>query len=183
MGCDIHLKTFVFSKVENKFVPASGICEDCVYSKFPAIVGDRNYNLFGLFGNSVRSYYPELDCFEFDDCPEEIKNTAIYKYSKDIDFHTHRWCYANKLVKSLGEYVERLLDPQKWRDYYDDEDDFIQDVIDGKVSKKKYQELHLGVITSIYDLTEKIIDVKDHLSTYSEYIDIDKIIFLTWMDN
>lgn len=183
MGCDIHVKTFVYSKVEKKMVPAMSVFEDSKY--FPQIVEDRDYDLFGLFGNSCRSWYPELDCFEIEnDFPSFMKKTTLYKRINIGDYHTRRWCYADKLEASLKEYKENLLDPEKWlKRYGDNNDDFLLDIAQKKVSAKKWKESNQCLIASIDEVLKKIEDVKMWIGDYSDILDPEKIVFVTWMDS
>lgn len=183
MGCDIHQKLFVFSKVENKMVPATSITSDGSVRYFPEIVGDRDYNLFGLFGNSARSYYPELDCFEGYEWPDFMNGTTFMKRVDNCDYHTRRWCKLENLRKSLCEYKERLNDPFKFKEYYDSEDDLVLDAVEGKISKKDFANFHSDVLNSIEETINRIDEVVSWLDDFSEIVDPQNAVLVTWMDS
>ena len=58
MGCDIHFSVFVYSKSVEQYISINEIIGLTYLCDSYAIVGDRYYDLFGAFGNTVRSYYP-----------------------------------------------------------------------------------------------------------------------------
>ena len=179
MGCDIHLKTFIFSKVENRMVPVSDVGSDL--TTFTTIVGDRNYDLFGLFGNNVRSWYPELECLKYG-YPDCISKTML-AWMNSSDYHTRRYCMAEDLITSLNNYKERLLDPKKFMEYYDVTDDFIVDVVEGKIPLENYKTYHKNIIESIDAVLTKIKRLKDDFWGMEDIVDTSKIMFVTWMDN
>lgn len=180
MGCDIHVKSFVYSNVEKKMVPLNGAFPDSDY--FPVILGSRDYDLFGLFGNSFRSHYPELECLH-DGYPKFMEEMTVYKMADCVDYHTRRWCNADELKNELLEYKDRLLDPKKWNDHYKDDSDFVLDAIEGKISLETYQKSHEYLIASIDTLVTEIDRVKSWVDDYSNLLDESKIVFVTWMDN
>lgn len=180
MGCDIHLKTYFWSKVENKMVPAMGALEDSHY--FPLIVNDRDYDLFGFFGNTVRSWYHESEVLN-KGWPDFMKGTTELALFDDIDHHTIRWCELKKLKKGIEDYKARLLDPKLFKEFYDDENDFVQDAVEGKIPIEKYRNAHSSMVASLNDLMNKVVEVEQWCYDYSDVFDTEKIVFVTWMDN
>lgn len=103
MGCDIHQRTFLWSKSIRRYVGPEEVCD---YSKMYELVSDRYYDLFGLFGNTVRSNYPALDSLHFG-LPECLPRTAklSFKYYGN-DYHTFSWILINDLKSSVDRYID-----------------------------------------------------------------------------
>ena len=183
MGCDIHLKTFIFSKTEKRMVPLDGCLTDSRYASIPCIVGERNYDLFGLFGNDVRSNYPELDCLN-EGFPEFLKDSTVLNIQDNVDNHTRRWCWIWELKKSLKEYYERLMDPRKWYEWDEDENSYAAMVLNGNIDLVKYREHHAPLALSIQEILKKIDKLERMFgSERNEYVDGELIMFVTWMNN
>ena len=72
MGCDIHQRTFFWSKVIRRYVGAEEVCD---YVSNYEFADDRYYDFFGLFGNEIRSSYPALDCLHWG-LPDALPRTA-----------------------------------------------------------------------------------------------------------
>ena len=83
MGCDIHVKTYLWSKVENRYIDLFEVLESwsiaSEHTDFPDIVGDRHYDLFGTFGHSGRSYYPAMDCLYYG-FPPFLRGSTLEKF-------------------------------------------------------------------------------------------------------
>lgn len=182
MGCDIHQKLFIWSRIENKMVPASSVLEDGCMEHMPIIVDERDYNLFGLFGNSCRSNYSELDCLESCGFPDYVSDSTVFGLAEK-DGHTWRLCFLDKLGNSLLEYKERLCDPRKYREYYDDEIDWVTDAIEGRVSPVEYVGRHRDVLDSIELTIKRVDNAIKFFSQYNDVVDSGKIALLTWMDS
>lgn len=188
MGCDIHLKTFIYSKVEKKYVPMSAVLEDCEYSDslfrpkrrfIPVIDGGRFYDFFGLMGNKFRSWYPELDCFEGNDFPEWMKDMTIYQLIDCGDYHTRRWCYADKFVRALSEYRDALTDPDKWRKLQgsDNDNDELH------LSPRTFLNANKFLIKYIDDVIQRVKYIKSGMEELNYVVNPEKIVFVTWMDS
>lgn len=180
MGCDIHLQSYVYSKTEKKIIPCSAAFED-TYSPSP-IVGDRDYNLFGFFGNGVRSWYPESEVLN-DGWPEFMKGTTSLAINDNEDSHTVRWVGITELKKGIEDYLERLEDPKKYVEYYEDENDFALDAAEGKVPKDEWIKSHDAMISSLKNLQKKVLEFEESVGCYGEHLDRNEIYFVTWMDN
>ena len=182
MGCDIHQKVFVRQRSDGKLVPATSVMSDADAKYFPEIVGDRNYDLFGLFGNCGRSWYPEMGCFELK-IPEEVRTSSIVGYIGDSEFHTRRWCGIGNLRKSLSKYRKALVNPEEWKRQFDDEDDFVLDAIEKKSCRKKFVKCHENLVTAIDGVRKAIDETEAFLNRYSDFVNPKEIYLLTWMDS
>ena len=182
MGCDIHQKVFVRQRSDGKLVPATSIMSDADAKYFPEIVGDRNYDLFGLFGNCARSWYPEMGCFELK-IPEEVRASSIGGYIDEPDFHTRRWCGIGNLRKSLSKYRKALVDPEEWKRQFDDDDDFVLDAIEKKSCRKKFVKCHEDLVAAIDNVQKAIDETEAFLNMYSDLVNPKEIYLLTWMDS
>lgn len=193
MGCDIHQKTFIWSNVEGRMVPAMGIFDEDS-RRVPEIVGYRSYDLFGLFGNSARSNYPELDCFEGEEFPDFMNNlTCGAIFCDDQDAHTRRWCWLDKLKKSMLEFEVLLHHPREYEKKYGGFDEFFMPNIK-TMSVKQFETVNSGLISNI-KWTVGMIDAfkkeMDHFVALNrlpntpvpEPVDSSKIALVTWMDS
>lgn len=194
MGCDIHQKTFIWSNIENKMVPVMGIfAEDAC--RVHEIVGNRDYDLFGLFGNSARSNYPELDCFEDSDFPDFMFEHTCGKVTKDDpDAHTRRWCWLDRLKESMLEFERLLHHPKEYAKKYGDDIGFWMPNPNG-LTCEKFEQINAGLISSIKwtvgMIDEFKVDINQFAQIYMEPsdppssppVDTTKIALVTWMDS
>lgn len=112
MGCDIHQRTFLWPKYVKHYV---GVGEAADYSSEYGIVGDRYYDLFGLFGNEVRSNYSPLDCLNFGIPNDLLPRTARLSFKHyHVDRHTFSWALLPNLYSSVKRYIEKLKNPAKF---------------------------------------------------------------------
>ena len=193
MGCDIHQKTFIWSNIEKRMVPVMGIfSEDAC--RIHEIVGNRDYNLFGLFGNSARSNYPELDCFEGTDFPDfMLEHTCGNVMQYDPDAHTRRWCWLDKLKDSMLEFEKLLHHPREYAEKYDDMGIFMPNP--REMSRKQFEQVNAGLISSIKWTVGMIDEFKNDLDEFAciytepsdppsaPPVDASKIALVTWMDS
>jgi len=180
MGCDIHVQTYVYSKVEKKIVPVISVLED-TYLPDP-IVGDRDYNLFGFFGNSFRSWYPESEVLN-DGWPEFMKGTTSLAINDNEDSHTVRWVGITELKRGIEDYLERLKDSKKYIEFYNDNNSFVQDIKSGDSSEEEWEQAHEAMISSLKNLQKNVLEYEENIACYDEYLDRNQIYFVTWMDN
>ena len=198
MGCDIHCKTYVRDARTGRMVSIGEMFEDG--GALDSVVGDRDYDLFGAFGNSVRSWYPEFDCLK-EGLPEFMSGTIAGKLAMDRDYHTRRHCTFADLKAEIPMYVERLKDPKKWVEKYGEGDDFYDSAAEGEISAEDYVGTHRYMIDSLENLLVRIRDFEDSLRGYFDNerdnrsfggdadekpdfgLDLGDIVLVTWMDN
>ena len=175
MGCDIHQRTFVLSKVTKKYV-ALGEIED--YSGNFKIVGDRYYDLFGLFGNTTRSNYPAMDCLNFGIPDELLPRTARASFKHyGIDYHTHSWAFLEDLVPGLAKYLDLLKNPGKFIVNYPE--CFSEKWFELPEWKDDTTSL-IGTVEKMHNSLKWILEDSDY---YSKIIDVRKTLFLFYFDN
>lgn len=195
MGCDIHVKTYLWSNVESRYIDMFEVLEgyDFFYerSRFEDIVGDRFYDLFGAFGCESRSNYPELDCLHYG-IPEFLKGSTLQRIllqrgSGDFGFV---WCILKELNGSILRYNRALGDPDLF--YRNDpEDEAYLDYKEGCYTKKEFADFHKNVISGMKDIRKRIRNIrKTFTDPYSRfvdgdecYFDVDKTVFFIWFDN
>ncbi len=125
MGCDLHQRTFFWSKVVRRYVGSEEVCD---WPEEFQISTDRYYDFFGLFGNSVRSRYPALDCLHYG-LPEELPKTAQASFEHyGQDYHTRSWCLLPELHSSMMRYVDKLKNPAKF--LVDDPEGFSEEMFE-----------------------------------------------------
>jgi len=199
MGADIHMKTYVWSKIENKYIDAYSLCDNLdimmrefLTGSFPELVGDRHYDLFNLFGYHRGNSFKELDCLNYG-IPDFVKETTFGKILES-GYFGFCWCGINELKKELVEYKDYDTDPEKFLDhdsdiYLDWKEDpnsnqmkaFISEILE----ESEYLNKEIDKILEKLSFYDKI-RIKDDYSYESqlgELIDVDKTIFLFWFDN
>lgn len=187
MGCDIHNACTLYSKNTKEYIDVS-VFNNKMQRQFPDIVGDRYYSFFGLFGNTARSYYPEMKRLEWfkpaffsELYPEDNENPDWYGFS---------WCSIKRLRWSFNNYIKRLSDPEKFLDH--DSDEYLDFKETGKVSKYTLEE-NEGLINYIKKFPLKNIEEYFEIAKDPKFkiicdlngydIDINKTIFTFWFDN
>ena len=172
MGCDIHQKTFLWSRSTRRYVAAEEVCEYFNYK----IVGDRYYDLFGLFGNTIRSAYPALDNLNYG-LPNSLPRTAklSFKYYGQ-DYHTISWILLPDLYASITRYVEKLKAPARF--LLEDPENFTESVFNLPEWKDETSSL-LQTVEHIQSSLKWLIENRD----YDKVIDPDKTMFLIYFDN
>ena len=111
MGCDIHCKTYLWSRVENRYIDAFEIMETYPIKNenvIPDIVGDRFYDLFGAFGNTARSYYPEMACLK-DGIPPFLSGSTLVKFLElQGGNFGYVWTFLPDIKKETLRYMKML---------------------------------------------------------------------------
>ena len=173
MGCDIHQRTFFWSKVIRRYVGAEEICD---YTSNYEFADDRYYDFFGLFGNSVRSRYPALDCLHLG-IPDTLPRTAKASFKHyGCDYHTISWCLLPELYSSMARYLDKLRNPGKF--LIDDPEAFTETVFD--LPEWKEDNTYLAqYLEKIVNQLKNLIEDRD----FEKIIDPDKTMFLIYFDN
>lgn len=173
MGCDIHQRTFLWSRSIRRYVAVGEVCD---YSEHYEIVGDRYYDLFGLFGDNVRSMYPPLDNLNYG-LPASLPRTAKLSFKHyGQDYHTISWILLPDLYASISRYIEKLKNPARF--LVEDPDSFTETMFDLPEWKEGTSFL-LQAVEKIQKSLKWIIDDRD----YDKVVDPDKTMFLIYFDN
>ncbi len=173
MGCDIHQMTFLWSRSIRRYVAPGEVCS---YADNYTIVGDRHYDLFGLFGNEVRSRYPSLDSLNFGR-PQSLPRTtklAFKHYGQD--YHTFSWILLPDLKLAIDRYLEKLKNPARF--LVEDPDVFTESVFD----LPEWKEDNTCLITAVKKISDKLgwmIEDRD----FDKVVDVDKTMFMFFFDN
>jgi len=193
MGCDIHVKTYLWSKVENRYIDAFEFMEAYsikTESIVPSIVEDRFYDLFGAFGNTVRSYYPAMKCLRYG-IPPFLKGSTLVKY---LDLQGgnfgYVWTLLPELKKETLRYMRMLKDPEIYYENDEDSDPYL-DYKKGLFSKKDFEKENCNVISGIREIRKKVRIIEKNLSTdwafdkktITSLFDAKKTVFFIWFDN
>ena len=172
MGCDIHQSTFLWSRSTRRYVAAGEVCSENHYK----IVGDRYYDLFGLFGNTVRSTYPALDNLNYG-LPDSLPRTTKLSFEHyGQDYHTISWILLPDLYASITRYVEKLKAPARF--LVEDPESFTESMFDLPEWKDETSPL-LRTVKNIQSSLKWLVEDRD----YDEVIDPDKTMFLIYFDN
>ena len=79
MGCDIHFKGYLYDRNSDDYIDIDIINKMGLEKPFPELVGDRYYDLFGLFGNNVRSVFPMMTGLN-EGCPDWFEKKDPYTF-------------------------------------------------------------------------------------------------------
>lgn len=173
MGCDIHQRTFFWSKINKKYVGTEEICD---HASTYDIVGDRYYDYFGLFGNSIRSEYPALDCLNFG-LPDALPKTAKASFEYyGSDYHTISWSILPELYASMNRYLDKLKNPAKF--LLDNPESFQEKFFD----LPEWQDCNSNLTKYLEDKIKTLkwlIEDRD----FEKIIDPDKTMILIYFDN
>ena len=193
MGCDIHFKAYLYDKNSDDYIDIDVINQKLDKdNQLPELVGYRYYNLFGLFGNTVRSEFPQLDGLT-DGYPDFFR-------SKDPDdaecpdWYGYTHSTPTILKESLKKY-QTIMNSGNIFLLNNDEDE-------AEVRKKIYykKEMWNGRIFSESDsLSRAITEIIKSIDSYYKIsktvkfkiicdlagydFDIDKTVFIFWFDN
>lgn len=173
MGCDIHQRTFFWSKIIGRYVGMEEVSDSASSYEF---ANDRYYDFFGLFGNNVRSSYPALDCLHWG-LPDTLPKTAkaSFKYY-GYDYHTHSWCLLPELRASMNRYIDKLRNPAKF--LIDDPESFNEKLFD--LSEWKSDSSYLvEYLEKIATQLKYLVEDRD----FNKIIDPDKTMFVIYFDN
>lgn len=174
MGCDIHQRTFVWSRSVKHYV-AVGELSDVDDTDF-RLVRDRYYDLFGLFGNTVRSCYPALDNLNFG-LPDSLPKTAKMSFKHyGTDFHTISWILLPDLYASLTKYVDKLKNPAKF--LVDNPESFTESMFELPEWKDDTTTL-ISIVSLMLENVKYLVQDRD----FEKIIDPDKTMFLFYFDN
>lgn len=175
MGCDIHQRTFLWSKSIRHYV---GVGEVTSYSSEYDIVGDRYYDLFGLFGNEVRSNYPPLDCLNFGIPNDLLPRTARLSFKHySTDYHTFSWALLPNLYGSVKRYIEKLKDPAKF--VLDDPESVNVALFD----LPEWKEDTSRLLNAVEKISRSLGWLAEDEDRYSKIIDNSKTMFMFYFDN
>lgn len=173
MGCDIHQRTFFWSKSIKRYVGAEEVCD---YASNYDVAGDRYYDYFGLFGNTVRSSYPALDCLHFG-LPDTLPRTAKASFKHyGVDYHTISWCLLPELYASMVRYLDKLRNPSKF--LLDDPEAFSEALFD----LPEWKEDNSGLARHVENIVKHLkylVEDRD----FEKIIDPDKTMFVIYFDN
>ena len=194
MGCDIHVKTYLWSKVENRYIDLFEVLEShdigSEHAEFPDIVGERHYDLFGAFGHDGRSYYPAMDCLH-DGFPPFLMGSTLEKVLTETrsGYFGFVWCLLPELSKSIPRYNRALADPEL---YYrnDPETDQYLDYKDGLFTKEEFRKYNQNVINGLKEVRKRILKLKRAVRnsfwnriTRENLFDVEKTVFFVWFDS
>ena len=193
MGCDIHVKTYLWSKVENRYVNLFEILESqdigSEYTEFPDIVGGRHYDLFGAFGHNGRSYYPALKCIH-PGIPQFLRgSTTELILDQTSEYFGFVWCLLPELSRGILEYNRALADPDI---YYrnDPESEPYLDYKKGHFTKDDFRKYNQNVINGLKEVRKRILKLKRAVCNHfwnritgENLFDVEKTVFLVWFDN
>lgn len=173
MGCDIHQRTFFWSKVIRRYVGAEEICD---YTSNYEFADGRYYDFFGLFGNDVRSIYPALDCLHWG-LPDSLPITAKASFKHyGCDYHTISWCLLPELYASMTRYLDKLRNPGKF--LIDDPEAFTETLFDLPEWKEDNSNLS-QYVEKIAKQLKYLVEDRD----FEKIIDPDKTMFLIYFDS
>jgi len=137
MGCDIHQKTWIYSKLDRKYLDIHEVDEYDSYV-FPPLFTGRYYDFFNLFGvRGNRLQIPDRYISGFG-CPEFA--SKIFKKMWDTcPYHSGCWFYPKDLDDALADRIEILEGmktkyinlkkkyPKRWYEHWDDSVDCDSD--------------------------------------------------------
>lgn len=189
MGCDIHFKGYLYDRNSDDYIDIDIINKMGLEKPFPKLVGDRYYDLFGLFGNNVRSVFPMMTGLN-DGCPDWFEKKDPYDFN-DPDWYGFTHSSLTDMVKMLKDYQKKMIEGNIFLLNNEDEDaESLKRVYYSSLNRDKSRVEYLSI--SIGDILNDINDYykisKDpkfnilcDLNGYS--FDIDKTVFIFWFDN
>ena len=106
MGCDIHQRTWVWSKPDRKYLDIHEIDEYDSYTYKPLFTG-RYYDFFALFGvRGNRFQIPDSFISGFG-CPD-FASKIFKKMYVDCPYHSGVWFYPKDLNEALEDRIELM---------------------------------------------------------------------------
>ena len=195
MGCDIHFKAYLYDKNSDDYVDIDIINQKLDKdNQLPELVGNRYYDLFGLFGNDIRSRFPFLEgltegypaFFEEKD-PEDAKCEDWYGYT-----------HINPIVlkDSLKKYQNMMNTGNIFLLNNDEEVAEIEKRIYYKKEKWHGYSKPFSAVDSLSNEIDRIVKSIDSYYKISKLakfkmicdlagydFDIDKTEFIFWFDN
>lgn len=173
MGCDIHQRTFLWSKTIRRYVGTEEVCD---YGSEYDIAEDRYYDYFGLFGNNIRSSYPPLDEINWG-LPDFLPKTAKASFKHyGMDYHTFSWFLLPNLCRSMQRYIDKLKNPGKF--IIDDPESIDAKFFDLPEWKEDTTQL-ISYIQKKVDHLKWIVEDRN----FEKIIDPDKTLILIYFDN
>lgn len=192
MGCDMHQKTMVWSKVQRKYVDCHEI-EDYGNEWFPELFDGRYYDFFAVIGG-VRGHRFQL--YSETGMPEFMSKTFKKAY-QEIGYHSvvsftlpeleEKLVVLVKHLKGLKEKYERLKKkyPKKYYDHWGDDWDFDKCDDDPYDEYWMWDEDDIHLLATIEDVLKKLkvyhFDYPD--DWMNNLIDPEKTVFVFYFDS
>jgi len=174
MGEDIHFKSAVYSKVENKYMTPCQACGDDSYSIIKPLFDGRSYDFFSIFG-SHRGNYPEMQGLNYG-IPDEIRKDmpTFAKYLDDSSFYGYCWITKANLEIELKAYIDKLKNPGMF---------LVDDEVDESIfTLPEWKDETTAMITTITDIIKYLSEMNYYKEDYGDLLDFDKTIFLIYFD-
>lgn len=177
MGCDIHQSIFVWSLVTNSYVSIGELIEGSWMAENYSIVGNRYYDLFGAFGNTMRSSYPMMTTLHEGIPKHLLPKTTIACLDKILDYHTFTWATLLELKHGISQYIEKLDDPPKF--LLDDPENFSEDMLEFP----EWNEMNTNLKDAFTKMRIHLGAVEEYLQTLKVIVDPSKTLFMFYFDN
>ena len=177
MGCDIHFSVFVYSKSVEQYISINEIIGLTYLCDSYAIVGDRYYDLFGAFGNTVRSYYPIMTTLHEGVPSHLLPKTTTLSIHKDCDYHTYTWATLDELKVGVCQYIDKLDNPSRF--LLDDPENFSENMF----GFPEWKEPNTNLKKTFVKIQNTLNCIENDLRLYDDLIDPSKTIFLFYFDN
>lgn len=190
MGCDIHFKGYLYDKNTKDYIDIDIINNMGIEKKFPELVEDRNYDLFGLFGNVFRSKFPMLDGLN-DGCPD------WFEKKDPEDFNCPDWYGFThsdiiNMSNMLKDYQKKMNEGNIF--LLNNDEEGAESLKQAYYSVPEYMDKSnveylsitidniLNCINDYYEISkDPKFNILCDLNGYS--FDIDKTVFVFWFDN
>lgn len=141
MGEDIHISTYVKSKVENKYINAMNLTTCPQYFEFKPFFEGRYYDLFALFG-SQRSDMKPLEGANYG-IPDFV-NPTYRKHLEDMHYYGFIWFNIVDLKNSIEKYLHELTDVML---YFDGDDDVAEQAEKGFFDVDAWRQTYADPMT------------------------------------
>lgn len=200
MGCDLHNKTYLWSKVENRYVDAFDLMIAYDIEKASTVwdlVPDREYDIYSAFGRPMMNCpefgqpYPEMGRFKVG-IPNLLVGTTFGKLvgSSGSGNFGYRWWLLPDLKAEIPRYVEILRDPELF--FEDKENECYLDYKAGMFTRERFEEFNRDAISGMERVLERISSIETILSSdtgswtrdeISEAIEPEKTVFFFWFNS
>ena len=198
MGMDIHFKTYVWLKDSQTYVDAAELVEQTEDYLLQDLFSGRNYDIFGLFGETSRTSMKSMSCWIGGLPPaDSIRKNALFSTlgeDKNCCWFGFNHAYYPALVEAIDEYLKDLANPIRYYASINDEDTIAEYrsgdrsvqawLMDPTIEfcKKTLIDIRDRVLLPYRVMKEKAGQSGSLEGLYGKYIDVDKTVFVDWFD-
>lgn len=184
----MHFKGYLYERNSNDYIDIDVINKMGLEKPFPTLDDYKNYDLFGLFGNSFRSRFPMLDNLRFG-FPHYIK-----KDPNDIPNYSHwygTYSILIDMIYMLKKYKKKMLEGNIF--LLNNDEEIAERYKQIYYSVSKYTDMNpveclsisiddiLNRINEFYEISkDPKFNILCDLNGYS--FDIDKTVFIFWFN-